>query len=359
MAQLEAPFDAPAFDARDLRMFASRLFEAAGLERGKAETVAEVLVEGDLLGHTTHGLALAPPYLAALDDGRTRAAGEPEVISERGGALAWNGRWLPGPWLTVRAVEAALGKVPEHGIAAVAIRESSHIGCLAAYLERATAAGCMIILTCSDPSEASVAPYGGTRPVFTPDPIAIGIPTGGDPILIDISASITTNGLTNRLAMAGGRFPALWVMDAGGQASDDPKVVFADPPGTILPIGSKEYGHKGYGLALTIEALSQGLAGHGRADRPTAWGASTFVQVMDPAAFGGGAAFATQMSFIVEACRSNPPAPGVDRVRLPGERGLARKRQALEHGVRLYPGILEGLRREAERRGVPLPSPRG
>ena len=78
-----------------------------------------------------------------------RADGQPEVISDHGGALAWNGRRLPGPWLTVRAIEAALEKVREHGIAGVAIGESSHIACLAAYLERATAEGCMIILTCS------------------------------------------------------------------------------------------------------------------------------------------------------------------------------------------------------------------
>ncbi|HEX6141959.1 MAG TPA: Ldh family oxidoreductase [Geminicoccaceae bacterium] len=355
---LEAPADAPAFDAGQLTTFTAGLFRAAGLDDDKAGTMATILVEGDLLGHTTHGLALAAPYLAALRDGRMTREGEPEVVSEKGGALAWNGRRLPGTWLTARAVDAALAKAREHGIGAVAVRESSHIGCLAAYLERATGAGCMILLTCSDPSEASVAPFGGTRPAFTPDPIAIGIPTEADPILIDISASITTNGLTTRLARAGGRFPGPWVMDADGNATDDPTRVFTDPPGSILPIGGKEYGHKGYGLALTIEALSQGLSGHGRADRPTAWGASTYVQVMDPEAFGGAAAFRAQMSFIADGCRANPPAPGVERVRLPGEAGLARKRRALRDGVRLYPGIMDALRAEAARHAVPVPDPR-
>jgi len=158
----------PAYPVGELLGFATALFQHAGLDSDKAGTVAEILVEGDLLGHTTHGLALAAPYLAALDAGSMTPKGDPAVISDRGGAVCWGGRRLPGPWLVVRAIEQALARVPEHGVVAVAIRESHHIGCLAAYLERATSQGCMILLTCSDPSEASVAPYGECRPCSPP-----------------------------------------------------------------------------------------------------------------------------------------------------------------------------------------------
>jgi LDH2 family malate/lactate/ureidoglycolate dehydrogenase len=345
------------YRAAQLVDFAAGLFRAAGLEEEKARTVAEVLVEGDLLGHTTHGLALAAPYLQAVTDGSMTRQGAPDVVSARGSALCWDGRRLPGPWLVVQAIEAALARVPEHGLAAVAIRESHHIACLAAYLERATARGCMILLTCSDPSEASVAPFGGREAVFTPDPIAVGIPTAGEPILIDMSASITTNGMTARLRGQGRRFPGLWALTAEGAASDDPNVLFTQPPGTLLPTGGRDHGHKGYNLALTIEALSQGLSGHGRADPPTDWGASVYVQVMDPATFGGAENFIRQTSFIAAACRSNPPAPGVQAVRLPGQQGLAHKRRALSEGVRLHPGIMEQLGSWAEKLAVATPQP--
>jgi LDH2 family malate/lactate/ureidoglycolate dehydrogenase len=346
-----------AYPAGQLVGFAADLFRAAGLEDDKAQTVAAILVEGDLLGHTTHGLALAVPYLRALLDGSMTASGEPAVISDRGGTLCWDGRRLPGPWLVVRAIEQALARLGEHGIAAVAIRESHHIACLASYLERATAKGCMILLTCSDPSEASVAPFGGLEAVFTPDPIALGIPTGGDPILIDMSASITTNGMTARLRNEGRRFPGPWGMTATGVATDDSNVLAARPPGTLLPTGGKDHGHKGYNLALAIEALSQGLSGHGRADPPTGWGASVYLQVMDPEAFGGAADFVRQTGFIAAACRRNPPAPELAAVRLPGELSLTRKREALERGLRLYPGIMEGLRPLAAELGVAAPGP--
>jgi LDH2 family malate/lactate/ureidoglycolate dehydrogenase len=348
------------YRAAQLIDFAAGLFRAAGLEEEKkARTVAEVLVEGDLLGHTTHGLALAAPYLQALVDGSMTREGAPNVVSERGGALCWDGRRLPGPWLVVQAIEAALARVPEHGLAAVAIRESHHIACLAAYLERATARGCMILLTCSDPSEASVAPFGGRAAVFTPDPLAAGIPTAGEPILIDMSASITTNGMTARLRGQGRRYPGPWAMTAEGAPSDDPNVLFTQPPGTLLPTGGLDHGHKGYNLALAVEALSQGLSGHGRADPLTGWGASVYVQVMDPAAFGGAADFIRQTSFVAEACRSNPPAPGVRAVRLPGQQGLARKRQALSEGVRLHLGIMEQLDAWTEKLAVAKPAPVG
>ena len=116
---------------------------------------------------------------------------------------------------------------------------------------------------------AGVAPFGGRKAVYTPDPFADGIPTDGDPILIDISACITTNGLANRMKREGKRFPGVWALDAAGTPTDDPAAFLADPPGTLLPTGGTDHGHKGYGLALMVEALTQGLGGFGRADGPT------------------------------------------------------------------------------------------
>jgi len=345
------------FDATDLISFASALFEAAGLSGDRAKTVGALLVEADLLGHTTHGLQLAGAYLDAAVKGTMAVTGDPEVIADRGAVVTWDGRRLPGVWLTAAALDLGIDRAKSYGSSTVVVRRSHHIACLAAYLQRATGQGCMAIIASSDPSEHSVAPFGGKRSVFTPDPIAVGIPTDSDPILIDISASITTNGMTARLKEEGKRFPGQWVMDADGNPSDDPSAVLADPPGTILPIGGIEYGHKGYGLALMIETLTQGLSGYGRADGETSWGASIFIQVFDPEAFGGNAAFTRQTSWIAEACRTTPPRPGGDPVRLPGERALQQKRKALDEGLQLHTGIMETLIPWADKFGVKPPAP--
>ena len=346
---------APPCTADALIRFAAALFRASGLADAPAQAVAEILVEGDLLGHDTHGLALAAPYLEEIEMGAMTREGDPTVLSDLGAVAVWDGNRLPGPWLTRSAVEQACARARRLGIAAVAIRRSHHIACLMAYLKAATDRGLMLLIASSDPSDASVAPFGGLRPLFTPDPLAIGIPTGGDPILIDISSSITTNAMAARLRDGGGRFPGSWAIDAAGRPSDDPAVLTADPPGTLLPTGGLDHGHKGYALALGVESLTQGLSGHGRADRPSGWGASVLVQAFDPMAFGGADAFLRQTEWLAANCRGNPPRPGVDRVRLPGEKALAMRRRALADGLSLRPEIVEAMRPWAVRFGVALP----
>jgi LDH2 family malate/lactate/ureidoglycolate dehydrogenase len=332
------------FDADHLVEFAQSLLRASGMREDLARDVAEVLVEGDLLGHDTHGLQLLGPYLSELERGTMLKEGEPNVLSEFTVSACWDGLRLPGPYLVRRAVEWALPRARMHGQASVAIRRSHHIACLAAYLETVTRSGMMMVLSCSDPASASVAPFGGTQAVFTPNPLAIGIPTSGDPIMIDISASITTNGMSNRMKAAGQTGEHSWWLDAMGQPSVDPAVLSTQPPGSILPLGGLDSGHKGYGLALMIEALTAGLSGHGRADVSEGWGATVFVQLFDPAAFAGLGAFTWQTDWLAEACRSNLPRDTTKPVRLPGQRGLALKAEQLAKGVALHSSISPQLK---------------
>jgi LDH2 family malate/lactate/ureidoglycolate dehydrogenase len=335
--------------------FTASLLAAAGMDGDKPRIVAEILVEADLLGHDTHGLNLAPRYLQDIEDGVMQAVGEPEVLSDHKAVQLWHGHRLSGIWLTVKAIESACQRASDYGTATVTIREAHHIACLSAYLERATGRGQVILLASSGPSVSTVAPFGGLDPVFTPDPIAAGIPTDGDPILIDMSASITTNGLARRLKDSGENFPGRWVQDAAGNLTADPRVLFDAPHGSLLPTGGHDHGHKGYGMALIIESLTQGLSGDGRSAKSGFRGAAVFLQVFEPEAFAGQAALTRETSELVALCHGSRPAPGVESVRMPGERALAHKRAALHHGVALYPGVMDRVVPWAEKFGVPLP----
>ncbi|MGE5088099.1 MAG: Ldh family oxidoreductase [Candidatus Levyibacteriota bacterium] len=336
--------------------YGRELLVRAGMRGDIADDVAAILVDGDLMGHTTHGLALLPGYLNELAQGTMARAGEPEVVSARAATQAWDGRRLPGPWLTLRALDAAMAMASQCGSGTVVIRRSHHIAALAAYAKRATERGMMAIIQCSDPSTHSVAPFGAVTSVFTPNPLAAGIPTLGDPILLDVSASCTTNGMTARLYKAGELLPHPWVQDAQGNPTRDPAVLFAEPRGTLLPLGGLDAGHKGYALALLVEALTAGLAGHGRADPPEGWGATVFVQALDPAAFGGFEAFARQTSWLVRACHDATPRPGGAPVRVPGERAMALHRRQSAEGVALHPSIMPALAPWAQKLGVAPPS---
>src|SRR2546421_2185796 len=159
----------PRYAADDLRSFARTLAERTGCRADIARDLAEVLVDADLLGHTTHGLALLAPYLNELAHGRMAKDGEPTVISRRAAAEIWDGNRLPGPWLVLRALDAATRMAHSAGTGTVVIRRSHHIACLAAYLKRATDMGLVAIIECSDPTVAAVAPHGGMTPFITPN----------------------------------------------------------------------------------------------------------------------------------------------------------------------------------------------
>lgn len=336
--------------------FASTLLARAGLDCEKAAVVADILVEGDLLGHTTHGLALLPAYLGEIEKGAMTVTGEPSVLADLPSAVAWDGRRLPGPWLVVRALDLAAGRARKNGTCTVVIRRSHHIACLAAYLRRMTDQGLMALLSCSDPGMSSVAPHGGRRAVFTPNPIAAAWPTEGDPVILDVSMSITTNALTKRLHADKRLMPGAWAIDSRGEPSVDPAVIFADPPGALLPMGGLDHGHKGYALGLLVEAMTGGLAGHGRAEPKEGWGASVFIEVIDPALFGGAEGFIRETTRVAEACRATPPRPGFDRVRMPGEAGLRRRADQIAHGVELRPETWAALTPWAGKLGVAVPS---
>jgi LDH2 family malate/lactate/ureidoglycolate dehydrogenase len=347
------------YPVAELVGFAQRLLRAAGLDEDRAATVAELLVRADAMGHSTHGLAQLGDYLAEIESGRMSTTGVARVICDRGATVVWDGQRLPGVWLTSKALELAIVRARQYGLCAISIRRSHHIGCLASFLPDATDAGMMAILASSDPSDAMVAPYGGTQAVFTPDPIAVGIPTEDQPILVDMSSSITTVAMSARFRRNGQRFPGQWAIDASGVPTDDPHVLNGNPPGTLLPVGGADHGHKGYGLALMVEALTQGLSAYGRADHETGWGASVFLQVFDPQAFAGLAGFTRQTTWIARACNGSPSAAADRPVRLPGSNAIAGRERARIEGVDVAPEILDGLREFAEKfEIVPPAAPR-
>ena len=221
----------PRYAAEDLRVFARTLLERAGVQVDIAADVATVLLDGDLLGHTTHGLALLAPYLDELAHDRMARTGEPTVLVRRLAAQTWDGNRLPGPWLALRALEAATIMARECGTGTVVIRRSHHIACLAAYLKRATDNGMVAIIESSDPTVNAVVPHGGLTPFITPNPIAAGLPTSGDPILVDVSTSITSMGYAQQQMRAGKRLPGPWLIDAEGNPTSDPGALFTDPKG--------------------------------------------------------------------------------------------------------------------------------
>ncbi len=109
---------------------------------------------------------------------------------------------------------------------------------------------------------------------------------------------------------------------------------------------------KGFGLALMVEALTQGLSGHGRLDGPTRWGASVFMQLIDPQFFTGREAFVAQTEFFAEQCRMSPAINADVPVRLPGDPAVRSLARTKAHGIKLSDDTIAKLDEWAERLGL-------
>lgn len=346
------------FHVADLRQFATQVLQASGAAEPIAAATAKYLLEGDLLGFSTHGLRRLYFNAKLLVDGTTRSEGDVEVLIERAATATWDAHFLPGPYVAAMAVEAACRKAKAAGTATIVVRRAQHVASLAAYLQIATQQGLVVSLMCATPAQSSVAPFGGRQAVFSPNPFAIGVPTSGDPLLLDMSFSMTAAGKI-RQAWDHGQtllWPAL--IRADGQVSSDPSDYVEGKGAAILPLGGTDLGYKGSGLCLMSEIWTMALSNYGRQlGHQDGESNALFVQVLDPAAFGNPQAFTQVTEDLLHQVRSSAPIDPAEPVRTPGERSLQRRAQQVTHGVELDESIVGRLQRCAERFGVPLPAP--
>lgn len=348
----------PRYAVADLERFVATLFERAGLDVERAGSMARVFVGADLLGYSTHGLQRVPINLQWLQDGTTRAAGEPQVLRDRPAAFTWDADFLPGPWVVARAVAEAADRARTCGMAAATLRRCTHVACLAASLLPLLEQRLIGMLIVSTPDERFISPFGARQAVFSNNPIAFCAPTSSVPLLFDVSMAITAGGRVDRAAREGRRLPEACLKTADGTPTDDPTVMSAEPPGTVMPIGGIGHGHKGYALTLLTETLSQALSGHGRSGAAGEGEAnSVYLQVMDPLAFSDWSDYLREVDYLLDVCRAAAPDDPQQPVRVPGEGAWRRREAALAGGLSLYPGIFDALQPWAERFGVAPPQP--
>ena len=348
------------YHSESLITFSSQLFGAVGLSEERAQRLASVFLEADLLGLSTHGMNRVSHNLGWLEQGVSRKSGEPVVLADRGNTFNWDAGFLPGPWVTSAAIEQCIARVAERGIVTATIRRSGHIASLGAYLPAIAEAGLVGMITCSTPNEYSVCAHNGSDPIYSANPFAFVASDENYPILFDISLCITAGGYVTRAKRNSEKLPGKYLKSRGGEVSDDPAVFFADPPGSILPIGGLSHGYKGQALSLMSEVLCMALGGYGRADpgaKDDGEANSVFIQIIDPEAFTSKQDYHRQIAaFKKLADQSAADAAGLD-VRLPGKLAWQRRSKQLAEGVELYPTIIDDLRPWAEKLGVDLPEP--
>ena len=162
-----------------------------------------------------------------------------------------------------RGTDLAVERGRAHGLAAVALRRTSHVGRLADYAEAIAETGLIGMLWANAKSGLNVAPWGGSGKRLGTNPHAIAIPGPNGTVAMshDFASSVWAEGKLRVKFNRGETVPAGIMLNGRGEPSTDPKEFYTEPPGSLLTAGA----HKGYGLSLAIEILGGVLSGTGAA----------------------------------------------------------------------------------------------
>lgn len=342
----------------DLRAFVQAVCAEVSVPAGDAELVAAALVEADLSGVASHGCTRLPAYARALAAGIVNPAPVPRRIRGGQAVEVVDGDNGMGLVIGYRAMERAVELAGVAGIGAVAVRNSNHTGMQAMIVVPATDAGMIGYFSSNTP--AIMAPWGGIDPKLGSAPVTYGIPTRGEPLVLDMATSATNRGRIRLYADAGRPLPQGWAIDEEGRATTDPKAALA---GTVLPMA----GHKGYGLAVVNEVLTGALAGARlAADMPRdflkegsrvldSWHSGHLAVAIDIAAFAELDDFLGEVDDLIAHVRASRTTPEADEILLPGEPERARRERQLADGVEIGIAVLESLDElAAELRLAPL-----
>jgi hydroxycarboxylate dehydrogenase B len=337
--------------AEQLQRVCMDLLCAVGTPDDLALVVADGLRAANLTGHDSHGLVRLPAYLQNAREGRIEPAARAELVRRRGATACVSARRGWGQPAARLAAQTAAEIAGELGVGAVILQESPHVGRMADYVE-VIAAGGHLGMTVTN-ATPNVAPFGGRDRRLGTDPIAFAIPRpeGRPPIVADFATSVRAEGKVRVARAAGRKVPPGTLIDRDGRPSDDPEDFYAG--GSLLPAE----GHKGYALAVAIEALGGILSGMGPAMIP-AYGAGNgmFVLALEVEAFISVERFMGQVEEMARALESAPTAPGVEQVLLPGEPELRSAERRRREGIPIAEATWREVSRVADELGVTLPA---
>ena len=309
----------------------------AGASPSQAQATAEALVFAEACGLPSHGLSRVSMYVSHLKAGRVIGNAEPVIKNQRPSAVlidAGNGFAFPACRM---AVDQAIAKARQHGIAIAAVTNSHHFGMAAYHLDPVAGAG-MVGIACGN-SPAAMPAAGGKRAIFGTNPIAAIFPrTGHPPVSVDLSLSEVARGKLMVAADRGESIPLGWALDQDGNPTTDPKKGLT---GSMLAVG----GTKGAMLALVVELLVTTLTGaHFGAEADTFFKpegnqpqlGQVFI-VIDPKALGGDAVYAERIEALLTAMLSD------EGVRLPGQRRIQLLVAAKQTGLNVPQSVLDTI----------------
>jgi (2R)-3-sulfolactate dehydrogenase (NADP+) len=312
--------------------------QRSGATPAMAAATARALVAAELEGLGSHGASRIPQYCGHVRIGRANGAAVPVVARDSKAACLVDAKQGLAFEACALAVEEAIRRAKEYGVAFVSVANSNHFGVAAYHVEAIANAGLVGLAFGNSP--AAMPAWGGKRALFGTNPIAATFPRRtAPPLVIDLSLSEVARGKIMLAARDGKPIPYGWALDKHGEPTTDAKAALE---GSMMPAG----GVKGAMLALTVELLVCALSGSAfgfesdsffvEEGRPTRIG-QAFLAI-DPGALAGREVFLERVEALVAAMSED------DGVRLPGDRRRANRDRAHRDGIAIAPELLAKIR---------------
>ncbi len=362
-----ADADAVAIPVARLHAYIAAIFAAAGCAQEEAERIARYLLSANLAGHDSHGVIRTPRYVQWLREDRVRAGQRLTIVTESATHAVVDGNLGFGQTIGPLAVDLGIAKARDAGMAAVALRNSGHLGRIGDWGERAAEAGLVSIHFVNVWRGELVAPFGGVDRRFSTNPFCIGVPQpDGPPLLLDMATSLVAEGKVLVASNGGKPVPEGALIEPDGTLSCDPCTLYGEIAGTHVRDSASGAGalrtfgeHKGSGLAFMCEILAGCLTGGGTSG-PIPGGKrggianGMFSIYLRPGAFGadGFEQAARDYADYVKAAR--PAQPGGE-VLVPGEPEVRTRTQRLREGIPLQQATWAAIGATAAALGVVAP----
>ncbi|MGN6367135.1 MAG: 3-dehydro-L-gulonate 2-dehydrogenase [Phycisphaerae bacterium] len=306
-----------------------RILLTTAMHPDRARLCAQLFNDANRDGIPSHGLNRFPGFVDHLRENDILPNAEPSLVQSFGALERWDGNHGPGPANAHAAMNRAIQLARQHGIGAVALRNTNHWMRAGNYGWQAADANCIGI--CWTNTWPLIAPWGGKTKKLGNNPLVIAVPRGGgsgEHIVLDMAMSQYSMGKLAIFEKLGVHSPTPAGFDPDGNITSNPSAVING--GSAMPIGL----WKGASLALMLDLvatlLSAGLSSTDLGKQSWEHKVSQFFLAIDAQKLGGDDA----TERIIAALKKGEAA-----VLYPGERVLRTRRESLTHGVEVDPDV--------------------
>lgn len=283
-----------------------------GFSLSEAKWITHNIIAAEMANKKTHGLTRIQ-FINQFLLSKVNISGTKELISEGTSHLYFDAKFKLGFEPIYDAMEQAFQKLKSSAIVAIGIKDCLFSGYVGDYAHYATLKG--LIYMGFHNSVAALIPHGAAEPLWGTNPITIGIPSAGFPVIYDAAMSQISGGQVLLNQKKGIDLPNDVAMDKDGQITRDP----------FESVGLLSHGHKGSGLAYVVELLAGALTAS-RVGNSVQGGWGSYSILINPTMFRSLADFQADVKTSQDELKHAKKATGVKEIFFPGEQS-ARSRQ--------------------------------